>query len=109
MAYEFTVEDFNKFTNDIVGANGDQAQISTLLADMQSTLVEAVGMNTKLQGDNEQMKAENERLKNANMDLMYRLGEKAVNDTNQKKQEKEELPRGENVNNYLDNLFKEDK
>lgn len=107
MAYEFTVEDYNKFTQDLVDSGGDQAVMSTLLADMQATFLEAVASNAKLAQDNETVRAENERLKNANMDLMYRLGQKAVEENQSEKTETVE--RGKNVDAYLDKIFEEEK
>lgn len=107
MGYEFTVEDYNKFTQDLVESGGDQAVMSTLLADMQATFLEAVASNSRLAQDNETVKLENERLKNANMDLMYRLGQKAIEENQPEKTESVE--RGKNVDAYLDKIFEEEK
>lgn len=107
MGYEFTVEDYNKFTQDLVESGGDQAVMSTLLADMQATFLEAVASNSRLAQDNEAVRAENERLKNANMDLMYRLGQKAIEENQSEKPESVE--RGKNVDAYLDKIFEEEK
>lgn len=107
MPYEFTVEDYNKFTQDIIESGGDQAVMSTLLADMQATFLEAVASNATLSQDNEIVKTENERLKNANMDLMYRLGQKAIEENQPEKTESVE--RGKNVDAYLDKIFEEEK
>lgn len=107
MPYQFTVEDFNKFTQDIVDSKGDQAVMSTLLADMQATMMEAVGANLKLSADYDTIKAENDRLKNANMDLMYRLGQKAVDETAKKEEGDKPLERGKNIDAYLEDVLDE--
>lgn len=108
MAYEFTAEDFNKFTEDIIASNGDQAQMSTILADMQGTLVENIGIRATLEKNAEDYKSENDRLKSANMELMMRLGQKAMADSNESDKAKPK-ERGQNVDSFLDDYFKEDK
>ncbi|AXF52060.1 MAG: hypothetical protein [Podoviridae sp. ctbd591] len=106
MPYQFTVEDYTKFIDDIIEANGDQAKTSTILADMQGTIVENIGIKANLEKERDDVKAENDRLKSANMELMMRLGQKAMAETNETKEEPK--ARGENVDAFLDDFFKED-
>ena len=74
MPYTFTAEDFTKFSEDVVKAEGDQATVTTILADMQGTIQDAIAKdvaNTQKVAD---LTAENERLKTANMQLFLRIG-----------------------------------
>ena len=92
MPYVFTAEDFNKFSEDIIKAGGDQATLTTLLADMNTTVTEAIA---KAVTDAEQVAtvtAENERLKKANMDLFLRVGSQATGADNNKPAEPDEKP-----------------
>lgn len=92
MPYVFTSEDFNKFSDDIIKAGGDQATLTTLLADMGTTVTEAIA---KAVTDAEQVAtvtAENERLKKANMDLFLRVGSQATTPTNDNQHEDGEEP-----------------
>lgn len=74
MPYEFTQDGYRDFSEKVIAAGGDQATLTTLLADMQNTYNDNIGLLTKLTKDNESIKAENERLRAANMDLFLRIG-----------------------------------
>lgn len=74
MPYTFTQEDFNKFSEDIIKAEGDQAILTTLLADMQGVVVDAIAKDIANTEKVTTVTAENERLRKANMDLFLRIG-----------------------------------
>lgn len=74
MPYEFTAEDFNKFSEDILKAEGDQATITTILADMNTTVTDAIARDIQSKTAVETVTAENDRLKKANMELFLRVG-----------------------------------
>lgn len=105
MAYEFTQEGFRTFSEALVNANGDQATVTSVLADMQDTFNDNIGKLTALTQENESIKAENERLRNANMDLFLRIGT-----------QKEEIEKGKPASvqesvtmttaDYMENYFK---
>ena len=75
MPYEFTPDSYSQFSEAIVKAQGDQATISTVLADMQGTFVEAVAAAQASAVDMEKIKAENTRLIEANSKLLLRVGQ----------------------------------
>lgn len=77
MAYEFTIDSFRTFSDDIIAANGDQATITSRLADMQDAFTDSIARLTKAEHDAEEIGKENERLRQANLDLFLRVGEKA--------------------------------
>ena len=77
MAYEFTVDSYRTFSDDVINANGDQATITSRLADMQDAFTNSIGRLTKAEQDAESLKQENERLRQANLDLFLRIGESA--------------------------------
>lgn len=74
MPYEFTQDGYRDFSEKIIAAGGDQATVTSILADMQDTVNDNIGKLTKLTEDNKTITAENERLRNANMDLFLRIG-----------------------------------
>lgn len=74
MPYEFTQDGFKSFTDAVLAANGDQATLTTILADMQDTFTDGIGRVTKAEADRDTANAERERLKNANMELFLRIG-----------------------------------
>lgn len=105
MPYEFTAEDWSKFTNDIISANGDQATLTTILADMGDTIVTSRTALDESRNAETRIKEENERLKSANMQLFLRVGEQ---DTGSKQKESYQPPdaeTGHSLDTYLDNLF----
>lgn len=74
MAYEFTQDSFRQFSEDVIGAKGDQATLTTLLSDMQDTFTKGIADLAATNETNGTVTKENERLKQANMDLFLRLG-----------------------------------
>lgn len=77
MPYEFTQEAFQQFSQDVIAANGDQATLTSLLADMQGTFTDNIGIAAKQTKDLETLNAEADRLRKANMDLFLRVGTQA--------------------------------
>lgn len=77
MPYEFTQEAFQQFSQDVIAANGDQATLTSLLADMQGTFTDNIGIAAKQTKDLETLNAEADRLRKANMDLFLRVGAQA--------------------------------
>lgn len=78
MAYEFNVDDFRQFSEDIIKAEGDQATLTTILADMQGTFTDAVALAVKNSEDLSRINEENNRLKDANRELFLRVGTKVA-------------------------------
>lgn len=74
MPYEFTQDAYREFSEAIIGANGDQATLTTILSDMQDTFNKGIADLTATTENNTNISKENERLKQANMDLFLRLG-----------------------------------
>lgn len=75
MPYGFNTDDFNKFSQDIINAGGDQATLTTLLSDMQTTFTENIAKGVSDAADIKRLSDENERLRTANMELFLRVGE----------------------------------
>lgn len=102
MPYEFTQDAFRQFTADVIAANGDQATLTTILADMQDTAFNSMGQIESLNKDKNTLTQENERLRNANMELFLKIGDQA-----QKPQEdgkpKEKEP--ESTRDYMEKYF----
>ena len=102
MAYEFTVDSYRTFSDDIINANGDQATITSRLADMQDAFTNSIGRLTKAEQDAESLKQENERLRQANLDLFLRIGESAKPSANNPQQEEDTA---EGVDEYMNKFF----
>lgn len=79
MAYEFTTDDFTKFSQDLISAGGDQATVTGLLADMQDTITKAVARDITNTEQLTKLTEENQRLKDGNMALFLRLGTETAN------------------------------
>ena len=75
MPYDFTPDGFSKFTEAVIGAEGDQATVSTLQADMQGTFIESVASQQSLQNDMQNLRSENNRLLEANSKLFLKVGQ----------------------------------
>lgn len=103
MPYQFTTDDFRKFTEDILAAEGDQATLTAHLADMQGTITEAIAKDVAQTEKVTAVTSENERLKAANMDFFLRLGQHQLGEPENKKQEETE-PIG--TSQYMENYFK---
>lgn len=108
MPYEFTPEGYNQFSQDILKAEGDQAIITTLLADMQGTVTDAIARDIAGTKTVEDVTAQNARLKEANMNLFLRLGEKAKGEETSQKDDDPPPPVStrDYMNAYFDKLDK---
>lgn len=107
MPYEFTQEAFSKFSTDVLNAGGDQATLTSVLADMSGTITDSIALSVANGKKLDDVMAENERLKKANMELFLRVGA----------QNSEELSKGQNtdtqeeddginpVERYMNNYF----
>ena len=105
MPYAFTAEDFNKFSEDILKAEGDQATLTTLLADMNGTITDAIAKDVATTEKMTTITSENERLKKANMDLFLRIGS-AAEPTKPEPEVQETLSTADYMKNYFANLDK---
>lgn len=74
MPYEFTADDFTKFTDDILKAEGDQATLTAAIIDMQGTITEAIAQNTQATEQLAKLSEENQRLRERNLELFYQVG-----------------------------------
>lgn len=106
MPYEFTVESFREFSDHVLAGGGDQATLTTVLADMQNVITDNVALKAKQEKDMEALEKENKRLKEANMELFLRIGSQAQGGSEPGPQP-EEQPLS--VDGYLQKLLKEDK
>ena len=104
MPYEFTRDSFRQFNDDIIKAGGDQATLTTILADMQDTVFNNIGIMENLSKDKETLTKENERLRQANMDLFLRVGQQATPSESSKSQEQENMSTSEYMEKYFDKL-----
>lgn len=105
MPYEFTVEGFNAFSEDILKAEGDQATLTTLLADMNGTITDAIAKDVAATKEVETVTAENDRLRKANMTLFLRVGEKVDTEQNKSNGNKDGEENPLSVDNYMKNYF----
>lgn len=105
MPYTFTPEDFSKFSEDILKAEGDQATLTSLLADMQGTVTEAIAKDIAQSKKVETIEAENTRLKDANMALFLRVGSSLTQpDKDQTIPDQEDLDQV-NTKSYMEKYF----
>lgn len=102
MPYAFTPEDFNKFSQAVLAAEGDQATLTTLLADMNGTVNEAIARDEAATKKVEAVEAENDRLRKANMSLYVRSIGTSV-DTKKDPEPEEEKPTGTKA--YMNDYF----
>lgn len=111
MPYEFTQESFQQFSQDVIAANGDQATLTSLLADMQGTFTDNIGIAAKQTKDLETLNAEADRLRKANMDLFLRVGAQAEQANNQSDNGQGAGGNSLSVEEYMTKLFdkQEDK
>lgn len=72
MPYEFTLESFREFADQVLAANGDQATLTPMLADMQSTFAQSIGTVDHASKELERVREENDRLLKANMEIYLR-------------------------------------
>lgn len=112
MPYEFTSDGYSKFSEDILKAEGDQATLTSLLADMQATVTEAIAKQTVDSERVQTVESENDRLRRANMDLFLRVGEQARQQTGEKPRESEDSPPVDTksyMRQYFESLNKKEK
>lgn len=107
MPYEFNEENWRKFSEDILAAGGDQATLTSVLADMGDTFITGVNTAEQTRSENESVRQENARLKDANMNLFLRVGEQQALKDKDKQDKVKDTEHGHAVDSYLDNLFKE--
>lgn len=105
MPYEFTQEDFRKFTEKIIGAEGDQATLTSELTDMQSTFTEAMALVETTKTENEKIAAENDRLKQSNMSLFLRVGEQAKSKDDNRNSQQDDGDKFANADEYMQAYF----
>ena len=110
MPYAFNPDGYSEFSGAILAAEGDQATLTSVLADMQGTFVEGVAAQAALQADYDRLKAENDRLLTANSQLFLRVGQQInrENGFNGTYEQEEEKPMGtaEYMKKYFDSLNK---
>ena len=104
MAYEFTQEGFRTFSEALVEAKGDQATVTSILADMQDTFNDNIGKLTAITQKNEAIKAENERLRSANMDLFLRIGTSKEEIQGESPAQEKSVSTAEYMENYFKKL-----
>lgn len=92
MPYNFTAEDFEKFTQDILGAEGDQASLTSLMADMRETVYDTIKERDTEKEEYERMQEENKRLLATNLELFTRRVDPSKPQTIQKPEEPEQTP-----------------
>lgn len=92
MPYTFSAEDFSKFMNDVLKANGDQATLTSLLSDMQGTVSDAIISSQKDKADVERITTENNRLREANFNYFNQIGEFNKNRASLEKQKPDSDP-----------------
>ncbi len=104
MPFELTPESYRNFSDQVIKAEGDQATLTTLLADMQETFTQAIASDNAARERVATIEAENKRLLEANMKLFLRTGEEASSQS-QPKAKEEEKP--QSVSGYLESYFEE--
>lgn len=103
MPYNFTAEDFNKFSEDILKAEGDQATLTSLLADMNGTITDAIAKDVANTEKVDTVTAENKRLRDANMQLFLRVGQVVDKQDKETSKEDDEKPHG--IDDYMQSYF----
>lgn len=106
MPFSFTQEDFRDFSDKVLQAEGDQATLTSLLADMQGTYVDQLALHTKQEDEMKQIKEENERLKATNMELFLRVGQSVQEKQSQSSTEPDEDEM--DVEKYMENYYKKE-
>lgn len=104
MAYDFTQEGFRKFSEDLIAAKGDQATVTSLLADMQDTFNDNIGALANTNKTNEDLTAENKRLKDANMELFLRIGTQREEINSQRHEEEKPMSTKDYMSKYFESL-----
>lgn len=106
MPYAFSQDDYEKFSSDIIKAEGDQATLTALLADMRGTFTDAIAKDIASTEKVTTVEAENDRLRKGNMDLFLRLGEQNRQGGQHQPEEEKQLTTDEYMKKYFDSLDK---
>lgn len=106
MPFDFTQDAFRDFSDQVLKAEGDQATLTSLLADMQGTYTEQLALAAKQTQDMEKINAENERLKATNMELFLMVG---ANKQQTTQPQDPEPDKDMDTAAYMEKYFKEDK
>lgn len=107
MPYAFTQEDYRKFQEEIIAAGGDQATLTSVLADMQATFTESMALVQTTKEENAAILSENERLKASNMQLFLRVGEQAKQQQIGTQQQSDpDSPKYRDADEYMADYFK---
>lgn len=106
MPYNFTLDDYRKFTEDIIKTEGDQATLTTILADMQDTFTDNIALVESERSEREKLSKENTRLKESNMSLFLRVGAQARGEDNTPPEEEKTQTVSEYMTKYLEQLDK---
>ena len=110
MPYAFTPEDYSKFQEDVLKANGDQAVLTTVLADFQTTFMDSKAVVESTRAENDRLDAENKRLKDANMNLFLRIGEQIKPQAQEPPvPEPDDEPKYKDVGSYMAAFFESKK
>lgn len=107
MPFDFTADGYREFSQAIINANGDQATITSVLADMQDTFVDNIALVTKQTEEVDKITEENNRLRESNMSLYLRVGEQAkqkLGGSTGEGEQEEEAPAS--VKDYMSTYFK---
>lgn len=105
MPYDFTQDGFRKFSEAVIAAGGDQATLTTHLADMQSTFEENIGNLATLNKSLTETTQENDRLRKANLDLFLRIGADPKEKPATQEQEK---PEDMDCSQYMEKYFEKE-
>ena len=105
MPYDFTSDGYEQFSQAIIGAGGDQATLTSILSDMQTTFTDNIAQGINNTKELDTVKAENERLRKANMDLFLRVGEQQREKTGEQKPPKQEDSEQPSTQSLMDKYF----
>lgn len=104
MPFELTPEGYQDFSTKILEAEGDQATLTSLLADMQTTFTDAIAKDASNTEKVTTVEAENERLRKANMDLFLRVGSQ-MNKGGESGQQQEPEKKVQSTKDYMNSYF----
>lgn len=105
MPYDFSQDGFRQFSEDLIKTEGDQALMTTILADMQDTYNDNIGKLEKAMQDADALTKERDRLKESNMELFLRIGSVQTD----KPSEHIEDPKPMSTADYMQSFFDKQK